>query len=314
MVNSGLRSRPAALGAAVLILGLIAPASAGPNKPATPHPDADVVAVLEAQFAGWAELARTQQAPATSVYASGAMLSMTGASVSPQAGKLTVKDSKWVLFGTATLGAHTLRDVRVGRATDGTAAWVSFLANVKVDDLDGKATLELRASELLVRTADGWKVAAAAWSRALPARALAKAAAAGTLAALEPPLGEGVRDSVGAPDVIAALDAVLDHGLDPAALTRASLTAIGPTTGELAKGGAAVGAFVTRTLGARRDGPAWAVTNPAGTAGCATANVQLPRGAATVPARVFLVVEKAAGGAWSVVHLHVAAAPPAPRP
>lgn len=310
------RVLPTRFAATVLVLGLTAQASARPKKPAPPDPDADVVAVLEAQFAGWDELARTQQAPAISVYASGAMLSMTGASVSPQAGKLTVKDSKWVLFGTATLGTHTLKDLRVGRAADGTAAWVSFVAKVKVDDLGGAATLELRASELLVRTADGWKIAAAAWSRALPAKALAKAAAAGTLAPLEPPLGDAVRDSVGAPDVIAALDAVLDHGLDPAALARASLNAIGPTTGELAKGGAAVGAFVTRTLGAgtRREGPAWAVTNPAGTAGCVTANVRLVRGADTVPGRVFLVVERADGGAWSTVHLHVAAAPPAPRP
>ncbi len=97
-----------------MVLGLTAHASARPNKPAPPHPDAHVVAVVEAQFAGWAELARR------------AMLSMTGARVSPQAGTLTVKDSTWVLVGTATLGAHTLRDVRVGHAADGTAAWVSL--------------------------------------------------------------------------------------------------------------------------------------------------------------------------------------------
>ncbi len=54
------------------------------------------------------------------------------------------------------------------------------------------------------------------------------------------------------------------------------------------------------------------MTNPAGTAGCVTADVRLPRGAATVPGRVFLVIDRADGGAWSVVHLHVAAAAPSP--
>src|SRR5207245_10227407 len=109
-----------------------------------------------------------------STYTPGALVAMTGGTVSPQIGKFTEAESHWVLFGPAEVVSHKLRDVRVGLAPGAGSAWVSFAARVVVDGLSGKQTLELRASELVVKSARGWLVEAGAWSLGRPRATLTK--------------------------------------------------------------------------------------------------------------------------------------------
>ena len=314
-------------GLIVLVVALATTATAVGQRARLAKVDPAITRVIEAQFAGWAEVARTKQPPPTTVYARHAMLAMTGTDVSPQVTKFTELESKWTVFGPARITGHKVRDVRAqiagdGRSAwlsfaakvgDGRSAWLSFAAKVGVDGLNGRATWELRASQLLFKTEHGWEVGAGAWSRGQPDRALAKAVAASTLPALEPIMN----DNVGTRDVLAALDRFVASGFEGTAPSRADVVAIGAAPAELAVGGkAVVAAYQQRWVGkVRRDGAAWAVTAPSGTTACVTANVHVERGppGATyeVPTRLFVVFDKDADGEWAPVHAHLASPAPA---
>jgi hypothetical protein len=248
---------------------------------------------------------RTKQPPAATVYATDAVVAMTGASVSPQVSKFTDAESHWVLFGPgATIKKHKVRDLRVGIARDGKSAWASFRVKVSVDSLSLTGSIDYRASQLLVRTDRGWLVRSGAWSIGATNTALTNATKAGKLGALEMVVDENVGDR----EVIAALGTLIDNGLDATAIGRHDLIAIGTAPGEVTIGGKQLAARLKRDwVGhAVMDGAAWAVTSPSGTTACATVNVELTGGKLAIPTRLFVVFEKDDAGTWSPVHVHTA--------
>jgi len=279
---------------AVALAMSVTTASAGPKV--SPETSA-IASVIDEQFAGFRDTKRT------SVYAKDAMIAMTGGTSTPQVNKLDHADGKWTIFGPATVGKHKVRDLRVTVAKDGKAAWASFVVKVTVDGLAKSGAVDLRATELFVATSGGWQVRAAAWSLGVSAAAIAKAAKAESFATLETVFDQ----NLGEREVIAAAKALGTTALDA---TRADLISVGPTPGELTVGGKKVAARHKKEWLDKLSvtGSVWGVT--AGTAACATANVQLVRGKATVPGRLFAVFEKDANGTWVPVLVHVAVAPP----
>jgi hypothetical protein len=262
---------------------------------------AEITAVIEDQFAGFREPNRT-----SSLYAKDAMLAMTGGSVSPQVNRLSDAEGKWTLFGPSKVGKHKVRDLRVTAARDGKSAWASFNVKVAVDGLAKTGTIELRATELFVKEAGAWQIRGAAWSSATAAATLQKAAKAGTLAGLETVFDQHLGDR----DVMAAIKALAETGLDSTATARKDIVGIGVATGERAIGGKQLAARLAKDWGTKveLDGSIWALT--AGTTACATVNVKLERGGSTLPARLFVVFERTKDGGWSPVLVHLAAAPP----
>lgn len=259
----------------------------------------DIAAVIEDQFAGFRQPART-----STLYATNAMVAMTGGSVTPQVNKLSDAEGKWTIFGPAKVGKHKVRDLRVVVAKDGDSAWASFIAKVNVDGLEKSGAVDYRATELFSRTSSGWQVQAAAWSVGVANAALVKAAKAGTLPKLETVFDQNIGDR----DVLGALKSLATSGLDASATARADIVGIGPATGELTTGGKKLAVKLEKEWAGKVtvDGSTWAVTS--GTTATATANVRLTRGDATIPARLFAVFEKDAGGSWSPVLVHLAAA------
>lgn len=284
---------------AALCVVMVATSVAGAAPKVSPEVAA-ITAVIEEQFAGFRDTKRA------SVYTKDAMVAMTGGTSTPQVNKLDHADGKWTIFGPATVGKHKVRDLRVSVAKDGKAAWASFVAKVTVDGLAKSGAVDFRVTELLVSTASGWRVRAGAWSLGVGAAAIAKAAKTERFATLETVFDQ----DLGEREVIAAVKALGTTALDATATARTDLVSVGPTPGEVTVGGKKVAAKHKKDWLEKLSvtGSVWGVT--AGTAACATANVELVRGKATVPGRVFAVFEKDASGAWSPVLVHVAVAPP----
>ncbi len=260
----------------------------------------EIAAVIDAQVAGFRDTART-----SSVYANNAMIAMTGGNSTPQVDKLSDAQGKWTIFGPAKVGKHKVRDLRVVVARDGNSAWASFIVKITVDGLAKSGAFDYRATELFSKTSKGWRVEAAAWSLGVSGAALAKAAKATKLRALETVFDQ----NLGERDVLAAVTSLAASGLDANATARTDALGIGPTTGELTVGGKKLAAKLTKDWVDKLalDGSIWAIT--AGTTASATVNVRLARGDATIPARLFAVFEKDTGGAWSPVLVHLAVAP-----
>ncbi len=263
---------------------------------------AAIKATIDDQFTGFRNTKRT-----ATVYTKDAMIAMTGGTVSPQVNQLTDADGKWTLFGPSKVGKHTVRELRVVLARDGASAWASFDVKVSVDGLAKTGVVDFRATELFVKGSAGWQVRAAAWSTAMSARALAKALKASKLARLETVFDQDLGDR----DVLVAVKTFARDGLDATAATRTDLVAIGVASGERVLGGKLVAAKLAKNWAKTitLTGATWAAT--AGTTACATVNAEIQRGATTLPARLFVIFERAEGGNWSPVLVHLAAAPSA---
>jgi hypothetical protein len=261
----------------------------------------EITAVIEDQFAGFREPNRT-----STIYATNAMVSMTGGTSSPQVNRLSDAEGKWTLFGPAKVGKHKVRELRIVVSRDGNSAWASFAVKITVDGLDKTGTVDYRATELFTHASGSWQIQAAAWSIGVANAALAKAAKAATLPALETVFDQSIGDK----DVVSAMKGLAVSGLSASATARGDVVGIGPAPGETTVGGKKLAAKVKKDWVGKLtvEGSTWAVT--AGTTACATTNVKLSRGGATVPARMFAVFEKDAGDAWSAVLVHLAVAAP----
>lgn len=262
---------------------------------------AAIAKVIDDQFAGFRETART-----SNLYAKGAMLSMTGGTATPQVNRMSDAEGKWTIFGPSKVGKHKVKDLRVVVARDKQSAWASFVANVNVDGLDKSGPVDFRVTELFVSDGSSWHVQGAAWSVGVSNAALAKAAKADTLPALETVFDQNLGDK----EVIGALLSLVKTGLDASATARADVLAVDTAPGAAIVSGKKVAAKAKKEWVDKLaiDGHTWALT--AGSTACATANVKLDRGGATIPARLFAVFEKDSGGAWSPVLVHLAAALP----
>ena len=262
---------------------------------------AAITALIEDQFTGFRQSART-----STIYAKDAMLSMTGGVSSPQVNRASDAEGKWTIFGPATIGKHKVRDLRVVIARDGSSAWASFIAKINVDGLSKSGAVDYRVTELFTRAGSGWQIQGAAWSVGVANAALAKAAKAEKLGTLETVFDQNLGDR----DVIGAALSLAKSGLDASATARTDTVAIDTAPGAAIVGGKKIAAKAKKEWVDKLAvvGSTWALT--AGTTACATVNVTLTRGGATIPARLFAVFEKDSGGAWSPVVVHLAAAPP----
>jgi len=262
---------------------------------------AAITALIEDQFTGFRESART-----STIYAKNAMLSMTGGVSTPQVNRASDAESKWTLFGPATIGKHKVRDLRIVVAKDGGSAWASFIAKINVDGLTKSGAVDYRVTELFTKGSGTWQVQASAWSIGIANAALAKAAKAEKLGALETVFDQ----NLGEKEVIGSMLSLATTGLDASATARTDTVAIDTAPVAAIVGGKKVAAKAKKEWVDKLsvEGSTWAIT--VGTTACATVNVKLTRGGAALPARLFAVFEKDSGGAWSPVVVHLAAAPP----
>jgi ketosteroid isomerase-like protein len=189
------------------------------------------------------------------------------------------------------------KDTKVTLAADGKTAWASFTMKIT----QNKQTDAWRVSDVLVKTAKGWKVAATAWT-------LAVSNAAANQAAKD---GDASRAAFGDSDVEASLAAAFKKlttdGLDASAAARKDLVAIGSGPNERTTSGTVLakawkaawqGKTTVTSLAAR--------VTEAGTTGWVAASVDLQKKGYKIPFLVFCVFEKTKDGAWSLVHVHFA--------
>lgn len=184
--------------------------------------------------------------------------------------------------------AEPLDDVQIVASRDGKSGWASG------------ATMNVRASDLLVKTPDGWQVAAAIWTTAVDNDRANADAKAGKL---KP---RSIPGNPGPSEVADAFKKLTTDGIDAAAAKREDLVAIGSGPGERTVGGAGF---------ARAWNAAWkgkvsidsitSVTAPSGTTGAVTASVQLQKSGYKIPFLIFAVFDKTDAG-WSLVHIHFA--------
>jgi SnoaL-like domain len=213
------------------------------------------------------------------------------------------------IVGAGSLRSHRNRDVAIAIAHDGTSAWLSFTTRIELlVSVHESVVHEYRVSELAVKTANGWRIAAAAWSQPQPNAVIERNAQQGRATA-PASLGGDPGDA----SLREAFTKLTTDGLDTAATRRAVLVAIGSGPGERTTTGRAL-ARPWAALWANKltiDGKVVAVT--AGNTGCVFANVRLDRkrnGASyKTPFRLFFVFEKTSEG-WSLVHAHFIVAEP----
>jgi len=280
-----------------LVLGVV---SASPAL-AKPSPEVKAItAAIDDQFAGFRQPVRD-----TSLYATNAMIAMTGGTATPQVNKLSDAEGKWTIFGPSKIGKHKVRDLKIVVSKDGDSAWASFVVKVTVDGLDASGSIDYRVTELFTKSSGAWQVQAGGWSKGVAAAPLAKAAKAGTLPALDTVFSSNIGDR----EVLGAMKSLVTSGLDATATKRADVVGIGPAPGEVVVSGKKLAAKMKKEWNDKLaiDGSTWAVTT--GTTASATVNVKLTRGDATIPARMFAVFEKD-GNAWSPVLVHLAVATP----
>jgi len=202
---------------------------------------------------------------------------------------------------------HTDKDVQISVARDGKSAWASLSTQIEVLPRNQAGRSDpWRASDVLVKTAAGWRIAAASWTQPMANAAVNRDAKAGKLPAL--PALDGDPGDAG---LRAAFARLITDGLDPVAATRADLVAFGSGPGERTVGGAALAAGwnagwkrrVTVTSSLAR-------VTPSGTTGWVIANVRLAKGSGAagyqIPFQLFCVFDKTASGEWSLVHVHFA--------
>jgi hypothetical protein len=127
----------------------------------------------------------------------------------------------------------TPSDVQVTMARDDKSAWASELASIGLLEPNTSGRdVPWRASDVLVKTAQGWPIAALAWTGPRDNAAVSRDAKAGKLSARL--LGEERGDA----SLCDAFARLTTAGVDPAAAARADLVAIGSGPGERTVGGA----------------------------------------------------------------------------
>lgn len=197
---------------------------------------------------------------------------------------------------------HDDKDVMITLSRDGKSAWASELASVTLLEPNTPGSDHAwRVSDVLVQTPKGWRIAAAAWTEPRANASVNRDAKAGKLTAekLDSPSGD--------PNLGAAFAKLTTEGVDASAAARADLVAIGSGPGERTVGGASFAkAWNAAWKGKLTIISSVARTLPSGTTGWVAATVTLAKAGYTIPFTVFCVFDKAAGGTWSLVHIHFA--------
>jgi hypothetical protein len=193
----------------------------------------------------------------------------------------------------------TTRNVDITQSRDGKTAWASAIASVALIETNtvGEDTT-WRLSDMLVQTAQGWRITAAAWTEPMANAKANKDAKAGKLKAQKLD-GEAGDASLNA--AFAKLTA------DGATNVAKDIVAIGSGPGERTVGAAAF----TKPWNAAWKGKTTIVSSiarlaPSGTTGWVAATVELQKTGYKLPFTVFAVFDKDASGAWTLVHIHFA--------
>jgi ketosteroid isomerase-like protein len=155
-----------------------------------------------------------------------------------------------------------------------------------------------RASNMLVQTPAGWRIAALAWTSPTDNAAANKDAKAGKLAATK------LVGDAGDASLNAAFAKLTTQG---AANVAKDLVAIGSGPGERTVGSA----VFTKAWNAAWKGKTTIVSSiarvaPSGTTGWVAATIELQKAGYKIPFTVFAVFDKDASGAWTLVHIHFA--------
>jgi hypothetical protein len=174
-------------------------------------------------------------------------------------------------------------------SSDGTSAWASELRIGTPQDW--------RASDVLVQTPNGWRIAALAWTSATDNAAANRDAKAGKLTAAK---------LAGDPGDASLNAAFAKLTTDGATSVAKDLVAIGSGPGERTVGAPAF----TKAWNAAWKGKTTVVSSvarlaPSGTTGWVAATIELQKTGYKIPFTVFAVFDKI-GGAWTLVHIHFA--------
>ncbi len=190
-------------------------------------------------------------------------------------------------------GDHADDDIAVTVARDGKTAWAS--ATTK------RGGAAWRASDIAVKTASGWQLAALAWTKPIANDAVNRDAKAGKLTS--PKLAGDAGDA----SLNAAFAKLASDGVDAAAAARADLVAIGSGPGERTIGPVFGKAWNAAWKGHVTIASSIARAAPSGTTGWVAARIELAKQGYKIPFFAFAVFDKSASGEWSLVHIHFAA-------
>ncbi len=216
------------------------------------------------------------------------------------------------------LADHTEKDIAVTISRDGQSAWLSFATHLKIRQTrDESTTLDMRVSEVAVKTAAGWRIVAGLWSTGFPDAAVNKAAQDHP-AKLKPLLPGTV--PLENKDLFMRFLELQDHSLDATAKASKDLVAIGSAPGERSVGGASLAAAWDAAWKGHfpmASGSIAAVT-PSGHTGYVVTDAfhekTDPKTKKTyvITFRVMFVFDRTADGSWTLVHAHFAVPDPAP--
>ena len=206
------------------------------------------------------------------------------------------------------IGDHLAGDdhITATLARDGQSAWTSELTtSTHLAQNSPGMDFDWRASDLVVKTPAGWRIAAAMLTQPIENAELDKAAKAGKQTP-PPPL----TTPPGAGSLLAAFTRLTTDGVDATAAANRDLVAIGSGPKERTVGGAAF---------ARPWNAAWAkhVTvisaaarlAPSGTTGAVAARIALAKQGYREQLTMFCVFDQTAAGDWTLVHVHFGASP-----
>jgi ketosteroid isomerase-like protein len=181
-------------------------------------------------------------------------------------------------------------------ARDGKSAWASVEASIRMPRRGQDNVVSMRASNLLVATPNGWRIAALAWTEPTENDLANKDAKAGKLKAepLEPEPGDA-----------SLREAFAKLTTDGATNVAKDIVAFGSGPNERTVGAAAF----TKPWNAAWKGKTTIVSSvarvaPSGTTGWVAATVELQKKGYKIPFTVFAVFDKDAAGAWTLVHIH----------
>lgn len=238
-------------------------------------------------------------------FAPGATIALLG----PTASVVKASDAGDALRGVVGATKRTAKDVAVGLARDRKSGWLSFTVKLAAPG----ATAEFRVSEVVVRTADGWKIQSGLWSEAQANAAVNKSALADSTPKIAP-----IKNSKPDNDVLGAFLALQKGPLDATAASRKDLVVFGSGSGERTVGGAGFAKPWAASWANHVPmmGDAIAQKTPSGTTGCFLGDIALekpkPSGSDHyfVPFHLFLVFDRTLDGAWTLVHAHIATPSP----
>jgi hypothetical protein len=196
-------------------------------------------------------------------------------------------------------------------ARDGKSAWISLELKIMLVADNGRVGAEFnyRLSEVAVKVANGWRIAAISLTKPVDDAAANRLAIAGKLDA------PGPVDNGGEDDLRSVFEKLVSSGFDKPDAATKQLVVYGSAPGERTANGPAF-AKAWNALWAKhlevKGASAWLA--PSNTTGWVIANVNLRKvkgkTAYTIPFRLFFVFDKDAAGAWQLVHAQFAVRDP----